>query len=240
MISPANQTFLQPAYVLHARPYRDTSLIVDLLTPEHGRITAVARGVRQSKGRKKQIFTPFNRLLINWQGKSSMKLITSFETDHHFLNLLGTYVYAGFYLNELLVRLLPEHDVINGLFERYEATLYAFHLGRDIEPMLREFERELLQGLGYGIPYDVDCLTHQPIMDNQYYCLSIQQGFYVALTDTDPRYVIAGQDINAIARRDYQSPAVRLLAKKINRLLLQPILGKKPLKSRELFFVPKA
>jgi DNA repair protein RecO (recombination protein O) len=74
---------LQPAYVLHARPYRDTSLIVDLLSPDYGRITAVARGVRQAKGHKRQLLNPFHRLLVNWQGKSELKLITSFEPDHH-------------------------------------------------------------------------------------------------------------------------------------------------------------
>lgn len=239
MSPDSSQTYLQPAYVLHARPYRDTSLLVDLLTPEHGRITAVARGARKSKKQSRQLLSPFHRLLVNWQGKSTLKLITGFETDHHFLHLEANHLYSGFYLNELLIRLLPEHDVIGGLFDRYEATLYAFHLKRDIEPMLREFERELLQGLGYAISYECDGASGLPINDDIYYCLNVQQGFYVAPAGTPSQYCILGADINGLARQDYEKPNVLRLAKQLNRTLLRPLLGKKPLKSRELFSSPK-
>lgn len=227
--------YLQPAYVLHARPYRDTSLIVDVLTAEHGRVTAVARGARKSKKQGRQLLSPFHRLLVNWQGKSTLKLITGFETDHHFLHLEGNFLYSGFYLNELLVRLLPEHDLVAGLFEQYEATLYAFHLKRDIEPMLREFERELLKGLGYAISYEQDCLSGEAIKPDSVYCLSLQQGFYQAPPDTPVELSIPGKIIQSLANREYECPEVRRLAKNINRTLLRSLLGKKPLKSRELF-----
>lgn len=234
-MSDAHSVQLQPAYVLHARPYRDTSIIVDLLTQDHGRITAVARGVRSSKGHKRQLLAPFHRLLVNWQGKSSLKLLTGFETEHHFLQLMGNYLYSGFYLNELLVRLIPEQDVQRDLFARYEATLYAFHLQRDLEPMLREFERALLDALGYGIDYAADCLTHQAINSALNYCINPQLGFFVAPEGAHPSVQFSGSLLAALAARDYSEPQVRTLAKKINRLLLRPLLGRKPLKSRELF-----
>ena len=98
---------LQPAYILHSRPYRDTSLLIDFLTPDFGRVTAVARGVRKTKTPKRQLLNPFNRLLICWQGKSDMKLLTSFESDNHFLTLIANHLYSGFYLNELF-RFEPE------------------------------------------------------------------------------------------------------------------------------------
>ncbi|ACE84292.1 DNA repair protein RecO [Cellvibrio japonicus] len=226
---------LQPAYILHARPYRDTSLLLDLLTPVYGRITAVARGVRQSKGHKRQLLNPFHRLLVNWQGKSELKLITGVETDHHYLQLQGNALYSGFYLNELLVRLLPEQDVITGLFERYEWTLDALHRGEPLEPLLREFEFMLLQGLGYALDFLHDCHSQQPIQSGYFYLCDIHQGFYSVPADSDPRFWIAGAHLLAIAAGDYSAADTRRVAKQLARLLFKPLLGKRPLKSRELF-----
>ena len=226
---------LQPAYVLHARPYRDTSLLVDLFSRDYGRITAVARGVRQTKGHKRQLLNPFHRLLVNWQGKSSLKLITGFETDHHYLQLQGNYLYSGFYLNELLVRLLPEQDVQAGLFTRYEFSLDALHRAEPIEPLLREFEFMLLQGLGYGLDFTGDCHSHRAIAPGQFYLCDIHQGFYLAPPDSDPRLLIAGEHLLAIAAGDYQLAETRRVAKQLARLLLKPLLGGRPLHSRELF-----
>ena len=226
---------LQPAYVLHARPYRDTSLLLDLLTRDFGRITAVARGVRQAKGHKRQLLNSFHRLLVNWQGKSELKLITGYETDQHHLHLQGNYLYSGFYLNELLVRLLPEHDVISELFSTYEATLDALHRSMDIEPLLRDFEFLLLRGLGYGLEFGYDCRTGNPVSPDAFYTCDIQEGFYSIATGLDTHWYIPGKTLLEIAAGNYAAPETRRAAKHLARLLLKPLLGYKPLKSRDLF-----
>lgn len=226
---------LQPAYVLHARPYRDTSLLLDLLTVDHGRITAIARGVRQTKNHKRQQPNPFHRLLINWQGKSELKLLTSFETDHHFIQLQGKHLYSGFYVNELLVRLLPEHDLIPDLFPTYEATLEALHKTQDIEPLLRHFEFLLLRGLGYGLDFRHDCRTTDPVAKDAFYGCDIQEGFSRLSSEVDYRSSIQGTHLLAIAAGDYTAPETRRVAKHLARILLKPLLGNKPLKSRDLF-----
>lgn len=236
---------LQPAYILHSRPYRDTSLLIDFLTPDFGRVTAVARGVRKTKTPKRQLLNPFNRLLICWQGKSDMKLLTSFESDNHFLTLTANHLYSGFYLNELLVRLLPEMDRHNGLYFAYEQCLDALRAGCDIEPLLREFEFRLLDELGYGLDFSADARNDCAIEAQGFYECHVQEGFYRAGSDIPGQFLLPGQLLLkgewllAIAAGDYSDPATRLAAKQLSRRLLKPLLGSRPLNSRQLFMSGK-
>ncbi len=226
---------LQPAYILHTRPYRDTSLLIDLLTPDYGRVTAVARGVRKSKTPKRQLLNPFSRLLVSWQGRTDMKLLTLFESDNHFLSLTANYLYSGFYLNELLVRLLPEMDSHNGIFYAYEHSLCALQKCDEIEPLLRDFEFRLLAELGYGLDFSQDVRNHCAIQPAGFYECHVQEGFYAAAPDLPEDFLIKGEVLLAIGRGDYSQANTRLAAKKLARRLLKPLLGSRPLNSRALF-----
>ncbi len=230
---------LQPAYILHTRPYRDTSLLIDFLTPDFGRVTAVARGVRKNKTPKRQLLNPFSRLLICWQGKTDMKLLTSFESDNHFLSLTATHLYSGFYLNELLVRLLPEMDRHNGLYFAYEQSLDALQKKGDIEPLLREFEFRLLTELGYGLDFSADARNDCAIDAQEFYECHVQEGFFRAGFDVPAQYLLKGEWLLAIAAGDYSDPATRLAAKHLSRRMLKPLLGGRPLNSRQLFISAK-
>lgn len=226
---------LQPAYILHSRPYRDTSLLVDLLTPDFGRVTAIARGVRKTKTPKRQLLNPFSRLLVCWQGKSDMKLLTSFEADNHFLSPKGNHLYSAFYLNELLVRLLPEMDKHNGLFFAYEQCLDALQQEVDIEPLLRGFEFRLLEELGYALDFTIDARNGCEIDPDCFYDCHIQEGFYAAAPDIPEPYLLKGEWLLAIAAGNYSASETRQAAKKLARRMLKPLLGSRPLHSRELF-----
>lgn len=225
----------QPAYVLHTRPYRDTSMLVDFLTPQFGRLTAVARGVRARKTQKRNLLNPFTRLLISFQGKTDLKLLTSFEAETPHFTLTAKHLYSGFYLNELLVRLLPELDAHADIFYLYQQSLQALHDQQDLEPVLRHFELCLLESLGYAIHFDVDAKNGAPIAEEQFYCLDNECGFFLADVSTPVHYQFSGQHILAIANQDYAQLDVRQSAKRITRFLLNPLLGSKPLTSRELF-----
>lgn len=230
---------LQPAYILHSRPYRDTSLLIDLLTPDYGRVTAVARGVRKNKTPKRQLLNPFSRLLVCWQGKTDMKLLINFESDNHFLSLTANHLYSGFYLNELLVRLLPEMDSHNGIYHSYEESLHALHIRADIEPLLRAFEFRLLAELGYGLDFTQDARDNCPIKEGGFYDYHIQEGFFSARPTAPEHFLIKGEDLLAIAAGDYSGQTTRLAAKYLVRRLLKPLLGSRPLNSRELFIKPR-
>jgi len=224
---------LQPAYILHTRPYRDTSMLVDFITPEFGRITAVARGVRSRKTPKRNLLNPFTRLLISYQGKSDLKLLTHFEAEGTHFSLVAKHLFSGFYLNELLVRLLPELDAHPHTFSLYEQSLQALTAQRDLEPLLRHFELHLLAELGYGIDFASDSQSGESIAMDLYYCLDTQSGFYLA--NSESNFQFPGRHIHAIAQREFSDAEVKHTAKRITRALLKPLLGNKPLTSRELF-----
>jgi DNA repair protein RecO (recombination protein O) len=225
----------QPAYILHTRPYRDTSLLIDFLTPEYGRFSAVARGVRSRKTPKRNLLNPFTRLLISFQGKTDLKTLVGFEADASSITLTEKHLYSGFYLNELLVRLLPELDPHPDIFDFYEKSIGELSERVALEPILRTFELCLLASLGYGIHFELDARSGLPIVNEKFYCLDIQQGFFVADSQVPDNVKIVGRHLLAIASRNYQQADVRQTAKRITRLLLNPLLGSKPLKSRELF-----
>ncbi len=226
---------LQPAYILHTRPYRDTSMLVDFLTPEFGRITAVARGVRSRKTPKRNLLNPFTRLLISFQGKTDLKLLTHFEAEGEHFTLCAKHLFSGFYLNELLVRLLPEFDAHPEIYSLYEHSLQQLNARQDLEPILRSFELQLLNELGYGIDFGSDAKTGELILPNAHYCLDITQGLYLAHANVPHNFQFSGQHIKAIAQGDFILPEVKQTAKRITRILLKPLLGNKPLMSRELF-----
>lgn len=230
---------LQPAYILHTRPYRDTSLLVDFFTPELGRVAAVARGVRQRKGGKRSLFNPFTRLLISLQGKHDLKLLTAIEATGSFGNLLGEQLYSGFYLNELLIRLLPEMDAHPHLFDTYHDCLHLLQANASLEPLLRNFEFNLLQELGYAVDFVADARTGSAILADRDYWFDAQTGFYQLDVMEEhrnaARHSFYGADILAIGVRDFSSAQTRRVAKHLSRIMLQPLLGARPLKSRELF-----
>lgn len=227
----------QPAYVLHLKPYRDTSAIVELLTPDYGRISVVVRGVRKSKTPKRQLLNPFQSLLVSFQGEGELKLLTHFESHRRYFTLTGPHLYSGFYLNELLVRLLPEMDAHNDLFSLYETSIQSLHQQQLIEPVLRCFEFRLLSELGYAISFTEDAARHQPIKQDASYFCDIEQGFIEADPNTAYSLIMSGADLLLIAQNDYRQLTTRQAAKNLTRYLLKPLLGKKPLKSRELFLI---
>lgn len=225
----------QPAYILHTRPYRDTSMLVDVITPQFGRMGLVARGVRSRKTPKRNLLNPFTRLLISFQGKSDLKLLTQFEAEGSPMHLSGNYLFSAFYLNELLVRLLPEMDAHEEIFLFYEHSLQRLAAQAPLEPVLRQFELQLLESLGYGVDLTADAKSGELLVAGRNYCLDPAQGFYAADDVVPFNFLFSGEHICALAAGDLLSPDVRQTAKRITRTLLRPLLGHKPLKSRELF-----
>lgn len=233
----------QPAYVLHARPYRDTSLLLDLLTPEWGRIGAVAKGVRRGKSQRRPLLNPFIPTLVSLQGRSSLKTLTAVEANGQGHRLAGAHLYSGLYVNELLVRLLGEQDPNPPLFSDYCWILEALAAaslrpGASPEPLLRQFEWRFLQALGYGISFAEQADSGAPIEPEAHYRFDPEAGFipvYVSETSRPAPQLFKGEDLLCCDRADFSREQTLFAAKRLSRLMLQPLLGGKPLKSRELF-----
>ncbi len=230
----------QPAYVLHTRNYRDTSLLVEFITPDYGRVSGVVKGVRSTGKTAKQrrsLLQPFITLLIAWRGSSDLKTITHFETSAAPQLLSGPRLFSAIYVNELLSRLLQHYDQNPSLYALYEWVLQGLLNEEHIDVVLRRFELRLLEDLGYGIDFMAAVDSHEAIESDEHYLFIADQGFsqqQVLDQSVDKQRLFSGADLLAIREEDF-NPSARRAAKRLCRQALQAHLGNKPLKSRELF-----
>lgn len=149
---------LEPAYVLSRRPYRESSLLLEVFTRDHGRVGLVARGAQSAKSKLRGVLEPLRPLLLSWNERGELGTLTGAEASEvPWTPLTGEAVYCGWYLNELLLRLITRHDSHPDLFGDYAETL-ARLMTPPVEPALRIFEKRLLSELGYGLllPDDLD------------------------------------------------------------------------------------
>jgi DNA repair protein RecO (recombination protein O) len=219
-----------PAFVLHARPWRETSLIVDVLSRHHGRVALIARGARRQTSSIKTRLVPFQPLSLSWFGKSQLRTLHAAEWQGGGLMLRGHALMCGFYLNELLLRLLPEGDAHASLFDLYAATLTALNAAGEVEPVLRRFELDLLSELGYAQPLGhlADGGELEPA---RRYSYAMNHGV-VALLREEAGY--RGKTLLDLANGDLSDPATLAEGKMLMRALLAHYLGDKPLATRQL------
>lgn len=231
---------LQPTWVLHTRPYRDTSLLVELFSERVGRISAVARGARSSRrGGSAQfsLLQPFTPLLCSWTGKRDLKTLAGCEGNGARIPLQGERLFSGLYVNELLARLLLHDDPYPELFQYYRDILQQLAKGELVDLALRQFEFRLLESLGYGFALDVDGESGAPVSEQAFYEFHQDQGLIPSHASRSSEGVFAGADLLRIGRSEFDD-TTRLCAKRLMRQALQCRLGGQPLKSRELFRKP--
>ncbi|MEW5248209.1 DNA repair protein RecO [Microbulbifer discodermiae] len=236
----------QPAYILHTRPFRDSSLLLDLLTPEWGRIACVARGARRSKQRRQRALQPFTPLLVSLLGRGELKNLGAVESAGAALRLQGRAVYAGFYANELLVRLLPAGETHYRAFAGYQTLLQSLAQldggsAAPLEAPLRRFELQLLSELGSCPPLNHCTHSGGEVDAAGLYRLENETGLVPVVQSAArrlPAGVFTGADLLAmdlLMRGGASGCELPASARQLTRLLLTPLLGEKPLRSRELF-----
>ena len=228
---------LTKAYLLHTRPYRETSMLLDVLTESKGRVSLIAKGVRGKKQSKSGLLQLFSPLAVNFMGRSDLQTLTQCEPLGHSLRLTGHYLYSGLYLNELLVRLLQRQDEHPEIFVLYELAIRRLADKQTIEPTLREFELNLLAELGYGVNFVTD-EQGQDIKEGQQYLYLSDGHFEIvepAQTIPSTQFVVDGQTLLAIQNRDWTAPKALTMSKQIIRIALGQLIGPKPLTSRTLF-----
>ena len=230
---------LQPAWLLHSRPFRDTSLLLDFLTCDYGRVTVIGKGVRTANSRLKGVLQLFMPLQISFSGKSELKTLTQAELLSTCTLLRGQQLFSALYMNELLVRLVHSHEADPSLFHIYQDTLAAIRAGEPLEPLLRRFEVNLLESIGYGLVFDADLESGRPVENEGMYQLQGDSGFVRVLgiaeqSGHDPR-LYPGSVLLAISQDDYSAPETLAYAKRLMRSTLSLHLGDKPLRSRQLF-----
>ena len=226
-----------PGYVLHSRPWRETSLIVEAFTREHGRVGLTARGVRRARSRLRGTVLPFHLLLLSWSGRGELPTLTGAETEGPVRTLRGRALFSGFYLNELLLKLLPRSDPHPDLFDDYRRALARLGEDRAVDGVLRAFEKRLLDALGYGPTLDRAADTGAPISPDRRYRYAPERGPVEAACAEDGP-VVSGRTLLALAAGEAPGDGddrVRAEARRLMRAILAPHLGPRPLGSRALF-----
>ncbi len=221
------------SYLLHCKPYSNSSLLVECFTSEHGRFPAIAKGVKRSKKAGHALLQPFNSLLINFSGRGEVKTLSGYEQENESIILKGKNLYCGFYLNEVLMRILARNDPHAELFDHYENTLKELSSTTDVEPVLRSFEVVLLNELGYGLLLDQEAETGKQINHDSFYEFEIEYG--PKEINRPYRNAINGSTLHALAGNIPYHDREKSQARMLMRRVLAHYLGDRPLKSRELF-----
>lgn len=224
----------QPAFVLHAYPFRETSLIVETYSRDHGRIAMVARGARRPKSAVRGTLLPFQPLLLSWTGKQELRTLTRAEWQGGYAPLRGQALICGFYLNELLLKLLARDDPHEQLFAIYEDTLSALANCADQSSLLRRFELALLRELGYAVILDRDVERDEPVASERSYVYIVERGPVNGRSSPGNGVELSGQTLLDMQSGLYSSPVTQQQSKTLMRALINHYLGNQVLHTRQL------
>lgn len=228
-----NRQDQQPVYVLHTYPFRETSLVVELFTREFGRVSAIAKGARRPRAAMRGMLQSFQPLVATWSGKSELKNLHGVEWRGGLHVLHGQGLICGFYLNELMLRLLPREDAHEALFEHYEEALRALARGDEQSIVLRRYEKRLLQELGYALPLTHEADSDAPLDPQQWYCFVAERG-PVRQEAGETGVQLLGKTLLDMGVDDYSDPQTQQQSKQLMRALVSHYLGEKPLHTRQL------
>jgi DNA repair protein RecO (recombination protein O) len=229
-----NGDTLIPACVIHRRDYRNTSLLLELFTPGEGRVPAIAKGAKSGRATRAALLQPFAPLVVALRGRGEIKQLLQVEADGRAYTLTGERLYCGFYLNELLMRLLERRDPYPRLYVHYMDTLDRLAGGETPDQCLRDFEVDLLRELGYGMLLDHTADSGEAVQPEQLYHYEIEQGPMSRAAGSREQQ-IHGRTLLCLHNRERLDRQSAVEAKRLLRRILAFYLGDKPLKSRELF-----
>jgi DNA repair protein RecO (recombination protein O) len=225
----------ESGFILHTYPFKETSVVAEVFTRSHGRVALIARGARRPASALRGLMQPFTPLLLSWFGKSELKTLHAAEWQGGLIAPQGRALMCGFYLNELLLRLLARGDAHELLYDRYVGTLDLLAgeaCATDYERILRRFEKDLLAEIGYGATFDVDADSGAPIDPGARYVFQPERGALRALGQ--PGCPVSGQTLIDLAADRFERQATLIEAKALMRTLINHTLGAKPLYTRQL------
>ncbi|MGE5318949.1 MAG: DNA repair protein RecO [Hyphomicrobiaceae bacterium] len=231
----------EPGFVLHTYPFKETSVVAEVFTRDHGRVALIARGARRPASALRGLMQPFSPLLLSWFGKAELKTLHAAEWRGGLIAPEGRALMCGFYLNELLLRLLARGDAHEALYDRYVATLEQlggeacstdYERATYFERILRRFEKNLLSEIGYGATFDVDADSGAPIQAQLQYVFQPERGALRA--NGQPGCPVSGQTLLDLASDRFERQTTLVEAKALMRTLINHTLGAKPLYTRQL------
>lgn len=227
---------LEPAYILHTRQYRETSLILEAFTREHGKVALVARGARGAKSKWKNMLQPFRPLLLSWNQRGEMGTLTGADQVASPPALAAEALFCGIYANELVMRFLQRSDPHPNLFNRYRQLLTGLAAGEFPQPPLRLFEKHLLEASGFGMQLEREHGSGAALSADAWYQYVPESGpVRREKTSAENSQLVSGAALVALQSGDIGSEHQREL-KRLMRRLIAHYLGDRPLKSQSLFY----
>ena len=224
----------EPGFVLHSYPFRETSLILEVFSRQHGRVALVARGARRPRSALRGLLMGFQPLLLSWFGKHELRTLHSAEWQGGQPQLQGTALLCGFYLNELLLNLMARDDPHESLFDYYQQTLQRLAHEDDHAFTLRCFEKHMLQELGYALLLENEADGGKPIVPDRNYRYILERGAIAETADSSQGIPVSGKTLLDMAADDYRDANSARQSKQLIRILLDHHLAGKILHTREL------
>lgn len=229
----ARRVYNEPAWILHHRPFRDTSQILDILSRDHGRLSLVAKGSRGAKSRLRGLLRPFLPLQLSWVIRSDLGTLTGAEIHGAPLSLIGDALISGYYVNELILKLTHRHDPQPDVFRIYGRTIERLVGTGNVAPALRRFEMELLRMLGYALNLNHDTQTQAPLIADEHYDYRAEEG-PVHVGHRDGPMVFSGAELIAIREQEFADRQVLRNAGKLLKHVIAYHLDGRELQSRKV------
>ena len=234
-MAPRQRIDQQPGFVLHTYPYRETSLIVEMFSRDYGRLALMAKGARRPMSALRGVLMAFQPLLVDWSGGGEVKTLVRAEWVGGQPMLAGRALLCGYYLNELLVKMMPREDAHAELFETYATTIARLPGQSRFEPLLRQFELSLLEQLGYGVPLAREADSGAPVEADVEYRFIIDRGAVRVSSTDDTLIAVSGQTLIDMAANRFDSARTLQQSKALLRQLIQHHMGGQTLQSRRVF-----
>jgi DNA repair protein RecO (recombination protein O) len=228
----------EPGFVLHQYNYRETSQILEIFTRDHGRISVLAKGARRPKKKSGRHYVrPFQQYRFSWSGRGELPAMIGAEEVAPSVELSGNAIYCGFYINELLMRMVHKHDPHERLFGIYSESMQRLAVGRNLEASLRLFEKYLLLESGYALNLEHEGDTANPLQAHAIYRYLPDQGpVPVSASEDTSRYVtVRGRSLIAYNNDQLDNPEILKEVKQLMRNVIDHMLGFRPLASRRMF-----
>ena len=231
-MSEREHVLLELGFVLHQRPYRNTSQLLECVTAEHGRVGLIARGSRRTNSRQRALLQPFVPLRLSWLRRGELGQLTQVEPAAASYGLETQRLLAGYYGNELLLRLTARGDPNHHVFSCYSRCLADLAGSAHVARTLRIFELHLLRALGYGVELDVDAATGEPLRAEQRYVYEVEHGPRATELEDPDADVYSGSDLIALREQALADESSLRTAQRLLGRILRVYLGDRPLQSR--------
>jgi DNA repair protein RecO (recombination protein O) len=229
-MSSAARVDAEPAFLLHQRPYKNSSQLLECMSLHYGRVGLVAHGSRRIARGTRALLQPFRALHLSWLRRGELATLVDVEGRAAPYELAGEALLAGYYANELILSLTSRDDPAIELFAHYVTCLHDLDAGGELARSLRLFEHRLLSSIGVGLQLDIDYVSGEPLAAELEYAFTLDSG--ARRTRGEPGY--RGVDLISLREERLHDPDSLRVARQLLGEAIARQLGSRRLKTRDV------